>query len=201
MKKYLIMTLMLLCGNAYALPQDWPCDKIELDFIEVLPSDYDDEEHLYRGNNGEYEITIKFYINPYNQLPDIGTAGFEGYIKNLKTGKEEHMEFGCNFTAPKEKMICTRVDEDEYLLTKYSEDEYRVELCGSYNRYIKLSECNKCACIIRCANSQRCGSDNKIACTREDENTIRCFSPHGYEHWRDYRNKIDDYKNCVNLNL
>ena len=39
-----------------------------------------------------------------------------------------------------------------------------------------------------------------MACKKEGNNA-RCFTYYGYEAWRDFKNKDDDFQNCVGLGL
>ena len=36
-------------------------------------------------------------------------------------------------------------------------------------------------------------------CKRENEDNLRCFTYAGYENWRNFEDKDEDFENCVGL--
>lgn len=200
----LLFGVGLFCGEAQALPQDWPCDEFKLSNDGIsessLPTD-EPKAYQFRGNNGNYEVVVfHHHIDPEFVHASCGNAGCRGKIKNLKTGKEEYMYFDCSYDQETKLLECYRISGDEYLFTKASDDEYRAQLCdGGYYKYFKYSECTGCTCIVK-DSRPRGSSDWDMNCIRENEN-IRCFRYYGYEAWRHFKNDFDDYKNCVGLGI
>ena len=159
--------------------------------------------HKFQGNNGLYEITIQNFDETENQpyIYNCGNAGCLGTLKNLETGKSEDMRFDCLFNQQKKSLLCHRLDGGTYLLTKAGADKYQVQLCGGYYKYLDISQCSACKCIIKDSRGQQVASDMEMNCIRENEDNLRCFTYAGYENWRNFEDKNEDFENCVGLGL
>ena len=190
--------IFLSCGKVYSLPQDWPCEEITLTKSNTSPK----TENVFQGNNGIYQITIiNFDDNIKYSSYNCGNAGCLGKMTNLKTGQNETMRFDCHFDKIEKTLNCNRISGDEYILSKFSDNEYRVELCGNFYRYIYLDKCNECSCIVQDSRGNNHSTDYIMNCTKENEQQIHCFTHYGYEEWRNFENKENDYDNCIGLNL
>ena len=191
--------MIFVCGTAVALPQDWPCEDFELYAV----GKGQEWGHKFQGNNGLYEITIQNFDETENQpyIYNCGNAGCLGTLKNLETGKSEDMRFDCLFNQQKKSLLCHRLDGGTYLLTKAGADKYQVQLCGGYYKYLDISQCSACKCIIKDSRGQQVASDMKMNCIRENEDNLRCFTYEGYENWRNFEDKNEDFENCVGLGL
>ena len=187
------------CGKANALPQDWPCDEINLNII----GKGNEWGHKFQGNNGKYEITIHNFDENENQphIYNCGNSGCLGTMKNLKTGKSENMRFDCLFNTQKKLLRCYRIDGEEYLLTKVSAEKYQVHLCNNYYKFLNINQCSGCKCTLQDSRGKQKASDIQMNCTRESDNKLRCFSYEGYESWRNFKNKDEDFENCISLNF
>ena len=53
-----IFSLILSCGTAYALPQDWPCFGIEVERYKVIKDTEDNYEYSYKGEKNGYFLDI-----------------------------------------------------------------------------------------------------------------------------------------------
>ena len=191
--------MIFVCGTAVALPQDWPCEDFELYAV----GKGQEWGHKFQGNNGLYEITIQNFDETENQpyIYNCGNAGCLGTLKNLETGKSEDMRFDCLFNQQKKSLLCHRLDGGTYLLTKAGADKYQVQLCGGYYKYLDISQCSACKCIIKDSRGQQVASDMEMNCIRENEDNLRCFTYAGYENWRNFEDKNEDFENCVGLGL
>ena len=191
--------MIFACGTAVALPQDWPCEDFELYAV----GKGQEWGHKFQGNNGLYEITIQNFDETENQpyIYNCGNAGCLGTLKNLETGKSEDMRFDCLFNQQKKSLLCHRLDVVTYLLTKAGADKYQVQLCGGYYKYLDISQCSACKCIIKDSRGQQVASDMEMNCIRENEDNLRCFTYAGYENWRNFEDKNEDFENCVGLGL
>ncbi len=191
--------MIFACGTAVALPQDWPCEDFELYAV----GKGQEWGHKFQGNNGLYEITIQNFDETENQpyIYNCGNAGCLGTLKNLETGKSEDMRFDCLFNQQKKSLLCHRLDGGTYLLTKAGADKYQVQLCGGYYKYLDISQCSACKCIIKDSRGQQVASDMEMNCIRENEDNLRCFTYAGYENWRNFEDKNEDFENCVGLGL
>ncbi len=196
---FFFLGLVFTCGKAYALPQDWPCDAVDLNII----SKGVEWGHMFQGNDGLYEITIHNFDGNEEQphVYNCGNSGCLGTMKNLKTGTSENMRFDCLFNSQKKSLRCSRIDGDEYLLTKESCGEYRVQLCGGYYKYLDINQCVGCSCVLQDSRGKQVSSDMKVNCTRESNDKLRCFSYDGYESWCNFENKDQDFENCIGLNM
>ena len=197
--RYLLVLFIaiFICGKANALPQDWPCDEIDLNIV-AKGSEYG---HKFQGNNGLFEITIDNFDEKEPQIYNCGNSGCLGTIKNLKTGKYENMRFDCLYNTQQKSLRCYRIDGDEYLLTKVSGDKYQVQLCESYYKSLNISQCLGCECVLQDSRGKQAASDIKMNCMRENDTSIRCFSYDGYEKWRNFENKDGDFERCIGLGI
>ena len=160
------------CGKAFALPQDWSCDEIDLNIV----ANGSEWGHKFQGNNGLFEITIDNFDGDKPYVYSCGNSGCWGTIKNLKTGKHEDMRFDCLYDAQQKSLRCYRIDGDEYLLTKVSDGKYQVRLCESYYKSLNISQCLGCECVLQDSRGKQAASDIKMNCMRENDTSIRCFS-------------------------
>ena len=194
---FLLFSTIFICGKANALPQDWSCDEIDLNIV-ANGSAYG---HKFQGNNGLFEITIDNFDENEPHIYNCGNSGCLGTIKNLKTGKYENMRFDCVYNTQQKYLRCYRIDGDEYVLTKVFDNKYQVQLCESYYKYLDVSQCSGCKCILQDSRGKQLASDMKMNCMRENDTTIRCLSYNGYEKWRNFENKDEDFENCVGLDI
>lgn len=197
MKNSIISLIVLLsCGNALALPQDWPCDNINLYNISQSAS----ESVTFRGTNQKYEIIIEnFVLNVENPISyNCGQSGCSGTIKNLKTKKTEELNFECFLNDNKDILSCGQYIADEYLFSKYNQSEYRAYLCNSYFLSIHLDECSDCFCITHNSNSSQ--QNKQLICNKENEKQLHCFTYYGYENYiKDATTEA--YDNCIGMKV
>lgn len=115
--------MVFACGGAFALPQDWPCEEIDLNVV----GDGQEWGHKFQGNNGRYEITIPNFDESEEQphIYNCGSGGCPGIIKNLETGKSENMRFDCLLNQQEKSLRCYRMDGGEYLLTTFQQINIR----------------------------------------------------------------------------
>ncbi len=193
--KLVLFLVALICGNAWALPQDWPCEMFTLSFVGKNPYGGD----TFEGVSGSYKVTLPRvdWIEDTSR-PDCGNAGCSGSIEQIETGRTELLRFWCSSNETKTILNCTIMHDDEFLLTKVLNTEYRAPICDYY-QYVDVTQCKGCTCILK--DSRNESTDRKVNCVRESETQLRCFTPYGYEAWRNYRNHFDDYNRCVQLGL
>lgn len=190
------LAVLFSCGGAFALPQDWPCDKIELH----IAAQKDAESFTFKGKNKEYALVIDNFVldvdNPISY--NCGAAGCLGTITDLKTQKSEELNFECSINDSKDILTCGQYITDEYLFTKYNNNEYRVNLCNSYFLSIQLNDCTDCFCVTH--NSKSLLHNKELICNKENEQHLRCFTYYGYENYIDNAT-IDKYNNCVGMKV
>ena len=194
---FLFVGIFFACGRTFALPQDWPCDEFDLNIVDKGQ----EWGHVFRGNNGSYEITIHNFDENHPYVYSCGNSGCQGTIRDIKTDESENMRFDCLFNSQTKSLRCYRIDGGEYLLTKDTEDKYKVKLCGNYYKYLNISQCLGCKCILHDSRGEKVASDIKMNCIRESDDKLRCFSYDAYERWRNFENKDDDFENCIGLNI
>ncbi len=200
-----LLLLILSCGTAYALPQDWPCFGIEVKKYKVIKDIGDNYEYSYKGEKGGYLLDID--LAGYHSLPasfaDCGTAGCFGTITEMTTGRTESLRFFCEKDNDDIKVICYVGLGEEVIFDSIENENYVVHYCSNDMQKtlrFNLSDCDKCHCTMYWydgAVKNTIGEYN-MACKKE-ENRAHCFTYYGYEMWRDFQNKDYDFKNCVNL--
>ena len=153
---FLFMGMVFTCGRANALPQDWPCAEIDLNIV----ANGNEWGHKFQGNNGLFEVTINNFDETEDQpyIYNCGNSGCLGTIKNLKTGKYEAMRFDCLYNAQQKSLRCRRIDGDEYLLTKVSENKYQVQLCNNYYKSLNINQCSGCKCTLQDSRGKQAAS-------------------------------------------
>lgn len=186
----MILFAVMFCGEAFALPQDWPCDE----FVFSTENCKEDDVCYFYTIQGDYKVRVYSDIRG-----DCGTAGCRGTIKNLKTNVTESLKFGCWRGGEKNQLICQNYVGEEYWFRKFNDDEYRMYLCGDgYYNYVKLSECTDCHCTMKDSEGNRRYSTWELNC-RLDGDILYCVNFQVYEanHLETY--KEGDYENCVDL--
>ena len=164
----------------------------------------DHELHnLYQGEYDDYIIEADAFwqLEPLNGDADCGTSGCEGRIKNTKNKQTENVRFFCamieigNF----DKVQCVLNNSEEYFLRTDGHNEYRAKLCGTYEKYVDLNECDRCFCLVY--DSRGAEYTSKMACTLQYDDTLYCMT--GNIYFEKYRPnaKTTDYEKCVGLEL
>ena len=201
----LILTISIVLGLSYgkanALPQDWPCFDFELNKVEVIADNKDEFEYKYKGETSLYSIEINLNGNykDLNLFANCGSAGCGGTISENKTGKSENLRFFCeNYSDDYSKVKCSIVKGDEFIFNQIN-GTYQANYCLDDKTKILTfdkNKCDNCHCVIYGENDTQ--TLLKMGCDFSD-NVAHCFSYAGYEEWRNFENKEDDFKNCVKL--
>lgn len=195
--------MVLSCGKTYALPQDWPCEPFILQQKQIINQDDFKLHNLYQGKYEHYLLGVETYwqLNPLNNDADCGTSGCSGFITDTRYGIKEDLHFFCETTenGKFDQIKCYIKLGEEYVLNKYSENEYRAHLCGEYYKFVKISDCEKCHCKVYDSRDEKYIS--AMGCTFENEDKLHCMTGNFYI--EDYRlqSDIKDYENCVGLNM
>jgi len=187
--------MLFLCSNVYALPQDWPCKTFELEKYKKSADDYD----IYRGQDGDYMVSVNIFWRADTKSDDCGTAGCGRTIKNIKTGQEEHLRFFCEAEDNSDIAKCYIRTGEEYILSKVSEGYYQVNLCDNTSyKYVRLDECFGCTCILHNSEKPDGGSDFYMGC-KKDGNYLHCMTGNIYSETYNPASGVEDFKNCVGL--
>lgn len=193
------MLLFALCGNAYALPQDWPCKTFELEKDNKTENKNSEDYGTYRGQDDNYALSVNIFWRTDLKVDDCGTAGCDGTIKNIKTGQEEHLRFFCEAENDFNTAKCFIRSGEEYMLSKVSEGYYRVNLCNNTSyKYVNLDECFGCTCILHDSERPNADSDFYMGC-KKDKNHLHCMTGNIYDEIYNPTSLVDDFKNCVGL--
>lgn len=193
--------LGLSCGEVMASPQDWPCSDFELNKTNIVAENEVEFEYKYIGKTSLYTVEINLIGN--HQYPNLfancGTSGCGGVISENKTGKSENLKFFCeNYSNDYSKVKCGIAKGDEFIFNQIK-GTYQVNYCLDDKTKILTfdkNKCNDCHCVIHEKDDSQ--TQLKMGCDFRD-NTAHCFSYNGYEEWRNFENKENDFKNCVNL--
>ncbi len=187
----LFILTSLFCGKVVALPQNWLCDEIMINKITELRIDDVSFSSLYRGKSEKYllEMTLNGLYDFPNSTLQCGSSGCIGKLTNLDTSESEEMRFDCRMGSTIDTLFCYRLSGDEYILSKFSNNEYRVELCDSYYKYILLDECSDCFCIVHDSRKNDTISDLFMKCILSNEEILHCFNRDAYEWQQQYKKK------------
>jgi len=206
--KILRIIILLSCGNAFALPQDWSCKPIIVKKIAENKIDKTTTQYQYSGTSDLYQLDIGInYIkdNP-TYLDDCGTLGCTGLIKNVQTSETEYLNFYCKpiINENLDTLTCTIHHDLEYLFNKKSDAIYISQLCidkpRSFYR-LNLRNCNKCKCDINYYEHNKKQYSTTLNCMKNNNETIKCFTAEGYILKHKLKNTLEDYDNCIGLEL
>ena len=204
--KFLFLLIVFSCGTAYALPQDWPCFGIEVEKYKVIKAMDDNYKYSYKGEKNGYflDIDLSGYYSFPTSFADCGTAGCFGTITEKSTGRRESLKFFCeDYNDDYTKVVCHVGFGEEVIFDGTENGNYVVHYCSDDKQktlHLNLSDCNKCHCTMYWYDGtiKNTTGEYNMACKKE-KNRIHCFTYSGYETWRGFQNKDDDFKNCVNL--
>lgn len=193
-----VFLIVLLCGKAYALPQDLPCGPFILMQKEVFSHNTHELHNSYEGYYHEYVVEADTFwqLDTLNNDADCGTSGCLGRITNTQTNQTEDIRLFCNTVENGNfnKIECFINNDGEYFLKLYAINEYRVELCGAYYKFIKLDECEKCFCKIYDSRDQQYAS--QMRCTFEAEDILHCIDGNTYLEKYYPNDSLAEYENC-----
>lgn len=198
--------MYFFCGNVYALPQDWPCEIFELEkYKEIEDADLSGYNIMYRGQSGDYAVSVNVYWRVDMWEDDCGTAGCGGTIKNTKTGQKENLTFFCVAEDDYKIASCSVRTGEEYILPEVSEGYYQVSLCNNaHYKYVHLRECSGCVCVVHDSRNQNgefnenSDSDFYMGC-KKHENYLHCMKGTIYSEKYNPAGEVDDFRNCVGL--
>jgi hypothetical protein len=104
--------LVIFCGKAHALPQDWPCKFIHIKKVKEISVDGVSFEKEYYGEAYGFSLSITnqgLYDFPYSGI-NCGSSGCIGVLTELKTKQIEYPRFDCNFTDNENILSCYMID-------------------------------------------------------------------------------------------
>lgn len=203
MKNSLIILLVVIfCGKAYALPQDWPCSPFILKQARILSQNNSELESEYTGTHKQYSLSVNIFwlLNPLYSEDDCGTAGCSGTITDNQTRQTENLRFFCETenSANLKALKCYINNNEEYLLSPYKNNEYRTELCGTYYKTVDINECEKCSCLVKDSRGSQYSA--KMNCLLEN-NKLHCLTGNTYSEKYFPKNTVNDYEKCVGLKI
>ncbi|HCU59402.1 MAG TPA: hypothetical protein DIC64_05430 [Alphaproteobacteria bacterium] len=185
------------------MPQDWSCNTFTLHEKDVLSRSANELHNLYQGEYGEYIVEVEAYwqLNSLSDDADCGTSGCTGRMIDMKNNQAEDLRFFCtkvnseNFNQAQ----CFIHNSEEYLLTAEQNHEYRVKLCGTYDKYVDLKKCDKCFCLIQDSRGEQ--YVDKMGCTLQSDGRLHCMT--GNIYFEKYRPNATatDYEKCIGLEI
>lgn len=207
-RSVLILGLMmsLFAGEVYALPQDWPCNPVEVYKQSVLRDDGDDFEYHYQGETGGFVLDIDLegsYTYP-TLFANCGTAGCFGSITENATGRTELLRFFCEeYNDDYTKVKCVVGFGDEAYFEEEKEGEYVLHYCSDdMSKTLKFnkSDCEGCHCKMSWyeGDVKKEPGDFNMACEFV-EKKAHCLTANGYTEQPDLNRNMDDFHNCVGL--
>ena len=209
MKNSLFFLLLILsCGNAFALPQDWPCFGLNIKKYKTISKKDGVFEYSYNGETKGYNLNIN--LSGISEIPtsfaDCGNSGCLGTISNKATGKTENLRFFCEENNNDYKEATCYINfGDEAIFSNGDNGNYILSYCSDNKQKslrFNVKDCNKCHCKMYWYNgdTRNTSGEYNMACKKEG-NKLHCFTYHGYELWRNFQNKYEDFQNCVKLGL
>lgn len=203
-----ILLFIVFCGKAYALPQNWPCFGIEVKKYKTVSNADGIFEYAYRGEKNGYILNIN--LSGFSDFPtsfaNCGNSGCFGKITETATGRTEYLRFFCEeYNDDYTKVTCYAGLGEEVIFDKEDDNNYVVHYCSDNPQRtlrFNVNDCNKCLCTMYWydGNKKSEAGHYGMSC-RKDGNKAQCFTYSGYEAWRDFKNRIDDFKNCVELDF
>ena len=194
-----------ICGSAFALSQDWPCFEFKMKKTKTIREDSQGFEYSYSGEKNGYLLTVNLLgdtISP-TSFANCGTTGCQGSIMEIKTGKTDAVRLDC-FTDNEnyENVQCNITGADEFIFHKEN-GEYVVNYCSNEPQRtlrFKISDCKGCHCKMFWYNGDKRNIIGhwEMGCIIQ-ENQAHCFSYNGYEEWRKFENKEQDFQNCIGM--
>ena len=209
MKNSLFLLLLILsCGTAYALSQDWPCFGIEVEKYATVSDADGIFEYAYKGEKKGYKLDINLsgFSDSFASFANCGTSGCFGTITEIATGRTESLRFFCEeYNDDYTKVICHVGFAEEAIFDSTENGNYVVHYCSDDMQKtlrFSLSDCKECHCNMYWYDGEvkNTAGHHNMACKNEG-NKVHCFDYSGYEFWRDFRNEADDYENCIGLNF
>ena len=203
LNSFLILFIFLFCSKGYAIEQNWPCGPFMLYEKSVLSKSIRELHNSYQGEYDDYIIeTDAFWqLESVNGDADCGTSGCEGRIINTKNKQAGNVRFFCTMfdIGNFDKVQCVLNNSEEYFLRADGHNEYRAKLCGTYEKYADLNECDRCFCLVH--DSRGAEYTGKMACTLQYDDTLHCMT--GNIYFEKYRpnSENSDYENCVDLKV
>ena len=203
-----ILLFAIFCGKAYALSQDWPCFGIEVEKYKTISDVNGIFEYAYKGEKDGYVLNINLsgFSNFPTSFADCGNSGCFGTITENATGRTENLSFFCEeYNDDYTKVTCYAGLGEEVVFDKENNNSYAVHYCSDDAQKIlrfNIEDCNKCYCTMYWydGNKRRTPGNYGMACKKQGSKA-HCFTYYGYEAWRDFKNKVDDFKNCVGLDF
>lgn len=201
-----ILFLFFFCGTAYALSQDWPCFGIEVKKYKTIYDSENEFEYAYQGENSGYILNI--HLSGFHQIPslfaDCGNAGCFGTITEKASSRTEGLNFFCEkYTDDYMRVTCYVSFGPVAIFDKADDGGYVVHYCKDNMQKtlrFNLADCKRCHCMMYWYDDEVKNTigQYQMACKKEDDKA-RCFTYYGYEVWRNFENKDDDFQNCVGL--
>jgi len=205
---YVIFFVGLSCDRADALSQDWPCEEFYVYKTGVINDSDDEFEYSYKGENPKYIVDINLlgsHLFP-NLFANCGTSGCFGTITEKSTNKSESLRFFCEeYNEDYTKVTCVIGFGNETIFDKTDNIFYTAHYCADNpDKFISLnlSDCKKCHCIGHWHNGNIKKDDGEyVAACMKEENKLRCFNLDGYLLKYFPNVSLQDYKNCIGLEL
>lgn len=172
-----------VCGGAEALPQDWPCEAIEVAEVGQATDVGDLVRVTYAGERGNVRMKVDFYAEAGKTDFDCGNQGCSGEFENVVSGEREAMDFYCEEREEKH-VFCYPVNWRVWRLDVVSGGHYAMTMCdGRVSYTLNLEDCDKEQCVLR--KKAEDGSEQRIErkCVLSGENgrAMVCVDRYEYE--------------------
>lgn len=79
------------------------------------------------------------------------------------------------------------------------DDEYRIDMCHQYSKFVRLGECNGCFCPVHDSRGNQ--YLQKMGCTLSSNSELHCMTGNVYFEKYHLHGKNADFENCVELNV
>jgi len=201
----LFCVVLFVCGRAFALSQDWPCFEFEMKKVQTISENNQEFEYGYQGERKGYLLTVNLsgFADEKTSFADCGTTGCRGIITEIKTNKSEVVRLECYAIDNNyENVRCHISSADEFVFHKEN-GEYVVNYCSDAPQRtlrFKHSDCKGCHCkMFWYDDGKKDKTGNWDMGCRIEGDQSHCFTYNGYEEWRNFENKEQDFQNCIGL--
>lgn len=145
-----LICILFACGSAYALPQDWSCEEVEVVKAGTAFDLAGLEQVWYLGEREGVRLRIAFYTDEKGKAVfDCGNQGCLGEFEEIASGQREEMHFYCEERGD-EKAVCLPLNQRLLRLSQGKNAPYELTMCGGKVLYqLSLKDCKDCHCVLK----------------------------------------------------
>lgn len=141
--------LLVFCGGAEALPQDWNCEAIDVVKTAEVAGAVGLPQQLYVGERDGVRLRIAFYVDDDGTaVLDCGNQGCLGEFENITSGKREEFDFYCE-QLEDDRVSCLPVIWRHWLLKSVGNGRFEMTMCrGEHSYQLDVKDCKGDSCLL-----------------------------------------------------